>query len=173
MAKVFVGIGSNIDKRANVVGSVRALASRFGALTLSPVFESDAVGFDGDSFYNMVVAFETGRPPDEVAAMLGEVEHAHGRWRGKERFCSRTLDLDQLLYGDLVLDNGAMRLPHADVTKHAYVLRPLASLAGDILHVAEGKTYAQLWAECEPAAPQLVKVDLPELRTVRWLKGMS
>ena len=163
MARVFVGIGSNIDKRANVIGAVRALRERFGALTLSPVYESDAVGFEGDSFYNMVAAFETDRSPEEVVGVLAEIERAHGRVRGGERFCSRTLDLDQLLHGERLVDTEALRLPHADITEHAYVLRPLADLAGDWVHVGEGKTYAQMWAECAPTAAPLAEVDLPEL----------
>ena len=163
MAKVFVGIGSNMDKRANIVGSVRALREHFGELVLSPVYESDAVGFEGDSFYNMVAAFETAKPPEEITEILAQIERAHGRQRGEERFCSRTLDLDQLLHGDLVADTEVLCLPHTDIMKYAFVLCPLADVAGDLVHAGIGKTYAQLWRERAPDAPTLVEVVLTEL----------
>lgn len=164
MAQVFVGIGSNVDKRNNIISSVRDLDSRFTRLRMSPVYESEAIGFEGDSFYNLVVSFRTRLSPEQVADTLNEVELAHGRCRGEERFVSRTLDLDQLLYDDVVLSDNGICLPHSDIMAYAHVLLPLAKLASGMVHPVERKTYAQLWHESEENPRILAEVVLPELK---------
>src|SRR5690606_8668737 len=96
MARVYVSIGSNIDRAANIRAGVAALRERYGQITLSPVYDSRAVGFDGGDFYNLVAAFDTGEGVDEVAAWLREIERRQGRVRATPSgsFVSRTLDID-------------------------------------------------------------------------------
>src|SRR3972149_481857 len=128
MPRVYVSIGSNIDREKNLRGAVRALATRFGPLTLSRVYETEAVGFAGDNFYNLVTAFDTEEPVEELSVTLARIEMQHGRTRGANPFAPRTLDLDLLLYGDLVRHDGACDIPRPDIKKYAFVLGPLAEL---------------------------------------------
>ena len=142
-ARVFVSAGSNIEPRANLEAACAALEKQYGALTLSPVYESAPVGFSGPFFLNMVVAFETTDTPELTLAFLAELETRAGRDRSMGKFSSRTLDLDLLLFGDGV--DEALKLPHPDIERHAFVLRPLADLAPNLRHPVNGATMQELW----------------------------
>ncbi len=146
MPQVFVGIGSNIEREKNIRGGVADLRRRFGELSLSSVYESEAVGFDGNNFYNMVAAFDSDEGVEAITQALHEIEDAHGRTREGPRFSSRTLDIDLLLYGDLVLQQGKLELPRDEITKNAFVLCPMAELAPALQHPRLKKSYADLWA---------------------------
>ena len=139
----FVGVGGNIDPESVVPDGVRALEDRFGALECSPVYRSAAVGFDGDDFLNLVVAFPTSLAPDALVAALREVEAGFGRARRPGSLDSRTLDLDLLLYGDACI--AEVGVPRADILEHAFVLKPLADIAGERCHPVVGLTYRALW----------------------------
>jgi 2-amino-4-hydroxy-6-hydroxymethyldihydropteridine diphosphokinase len=159
MARVYVSIGSNIDREANIRGGVADLQERFGELTLSSVYESEAVGFDGDNFYNLVAAFDTGLDVLEVAWALREIEDAHGRTREGPRFSSRTLDIDMLLYDELLLQQGKLELPREEITKNAFVLWPLAEIAPELEHPVLHQTYAELWAAFDKDKQSLWPVE--------------
>lgn len=154
MTTIYVSIGSNIDRESNIRGGVAALRERFGELRLSTVYESEAVGFAGDPFYNLVASFETDARPDEVVAALRAIEDRFGRVRTGPRFSSRTLDIDLLLYGDAVFEQPVV-IPRQEITRNAFVLRPLAELAPDRVHPQTGKTYARMWQEFDQAAQPL------------------
>ena len=149
MARVYVSIGSNIDKEKNISSSVKALQEHFGDLDISNVYETKAVGFEGDNFHNLVVGFDTDESPLEISKVLKKIEADHYRIRGKEKFESRTLDLDQLLYGDLVMQMEGVNIPHPDIMRYNFVLKPLAELASDIEHPEEEKTINELWEAYE------------------------
>ena len=143
-ARVFVSAGSNIDPRANLGAACAALNQRYRDLKISPVYESPAEGFKGPPFLNLVASFLTKEPPREVLSALAELETAAGRDRSTGKFSSRTLDLDLLLHGDTVAAD--LKLPHPDITRYAFVLKPLANLAPDLRHPVTGAAIVELWA---------------------------
>jgi len=149
MTRVYVSIGSNIQREHHIRAGVHALRQRYGELRLSPVYESAAVGFDGDNFYNLVAAFDTEEPVETVDAFLRQVEDANQRERRGPRFGPRTLDIDLLLYGELVRQQGKPRLPRPEITENAFVLKPLADLAAQLRDPLSGRSYGQLWRDFE------------------------
>lgn len=159
MARVYVSIGSNIERDANIRGGVADLQRHFGELTLSRVYESEAVGFDGDNFFNLVAAFDTDEDVLAVAKILHEIENDHGRTREGPRFSSRTLDIDMLLYDDAVLKEGKLELPRDEITKNAFVLWPLAEIAPALKHPVLQRSYAELWADFDKEKQPLWPVE--------------
>ncbi len=147
MPRVYLGIGSNIDPQLHVALALDALAARFGSLCLSPVYESEAVGFAGDNFLNLVVGLDTTLSLDDLSRWLKALEARHGRTPQTPRFSARTLDLDILLYDDLAGDFGGIRLPRPEILANAFVLRPLADVAGDLRHPETGRCYADHWRD--------------------------
>ena len=145
--QVFLSFGSNIDRENNIRGGLDALAKQFGQVRLSPVYESESVGFDGEPFLNLVAEIHTRLSVGELAQLLRDIEADHGRRRGEKKLSSRTLDIDILTYDDLVGEHDGVSLPRDEILKHAFVLRPLADLAPQQLHPQLKKSYAALQQE--------------------------
>ncbi len=159
-AQVFIGVGSNIDREDNVRAGIRVLRDQFANVVTSTVYESSAVGFAGDNFYNLVVSMETTLAPAALQEKLHTIENQFGRQRGGPRYASRTLDLDLLLYDDLVCNEDGLQIPREDVTMFAFVLCPLSELAGELRHPVSGERYADLWAAFEQKDQALWSVGL-------------
>jgi len=145
MPRVYVSIGSNIDRETNIRGAVRMLRKHYGSLTLSRVYETPAEGFDGAAFYNLVAGFDIDEPVERVRQALVDIETAHGRKRGGARFGARTLDLDLLLYDDLVRHTDGVDIPRGEIVKYAFVLGPLAEIAPDLKHPETGERLRAMW----------------------------
>lgn len=159
MSRVYLSLGSNIDREHNLASGLSALARELGPLTLSPVYESQAVGFDGPTFLNLVVAFDSDWPVGRLAQFFHQVEADHGRVRGKKKLASRTLDIDILTHGSLTGLVDGVSLPRGEILKYAFVLQPLCDLAGDELHPQLGKPYRELLAQADFSAQPLWQVD--------------
>ncbi len=160
MARVYVSIGTNIDREQHVRAALEALEAHYGTLQSSLVYETASIGFEGDNFYNLVVGFDTDEAPADVADELRRIEDRNGRVRQGPRFSSRTLDLDLLLYDDLIIEDGRLQVPRDEITKHAFVLRPLAEIAGDRRHPTSGATFTQLWDAFPKDAQAIWPVEL-------------
>jgi len=145
MTTVYLSIGSNIEREKHLRAGISALKKQFGTLILSSVYESDAVGFDGQPFLNLVAAFETEHPPEQVDSLLDIIEKNNGRTREQKKFNPRTLDLDLILYGDYISQDPTLEIPRDEITQYAFVLEPLAEIAGELLHPVLKTSYDQLW----------------------------
>lgn len=161
MAKVYLGLGSNIDAPLHIGRALTALRCRFGTLQVSPVYESEAVGFDGDNFLNLVVAVDAQLSVGQLYEAMREIENDNGRDRHAPKFSGRTLDIDILLYDDYVGEVDGVVLPRDEIVKNAFVLKPLCDLAPDTVHPQYQKTFAQMWAEYDQNKQKLWQVDLP------------
>ncbi|MFZ2311872.1 MAG: 2-amino-4-hydroxy-6-hydroxymethyldihydropteridine diphosphokinase [Methylobacter sp.] len=145
MPRGYISIGSNIDKDKNIPASLRALEQAFGNLTVSSIYESDPVGFTGDAFYNLIVGFDSDLEVKTVAKQLRQIELDNGRTRDSKKFSARTLDLDLILYGDLVINDGRLQIPRDEIERYAFVLEPLAEVAPTLKHPISHISYADLW----------------------------
>lgn len=146
MAKIYICIGSNVDRVNNIARAIEELERCFGGLRLSSVYESNAMGFDGDPFFNVVAALASERSPLELISIFRAIEAASGRSRDDPRLGPRTLDLDLLLYDDQVIDRDGLVIPRREITEYAFVLCPLAEIAGALRHPVTGETYADMWS---------------------------
>ncbi|WP_226704760.1 2-amino-4-hydroxy-6-hydroxymethyldihydropteridine diphosphokinase [Microbulbifer elongatus] len=159
MATVYLSLGSNIDRNKHLSAGLDALVEAFGDLKMSQVYESEAVGFDGDNFYNLVAAIETDLPVGELALKLRDIEDENGRLRSGPKFSARTLDIDILTYDDLSGEVDGVKLPRGEILKNAFVLLPMSELAPETLHPVTGKTYLQLWDEYDQDSQKLWPVE--------------
>ena len=160
MARVYLGLGSNINPVENLRIGVSELRARFGELRVSAIYESAALGFAGADFLNMVVGFESEASPDELQQQAELIHDLSGRERGSGRFTSRPLDIDLLLYGDLVVDGPRLKLPRCDVLNYNFVLRPLAELEPGLVHPVTGKTLQEHWQNFDATSHPLRAVDV-------------
>ena len=147
MNTVFISIGSNIEREKHIHAGVKALTEKFGALQLSSVYQADAVGFSGEPFLNLIVAFDTQLSPTQVDAALDDIEKDNGRTAEQKKFNPRTLDLDLVLYGNFISDDPNLEIPRAEITRYAFVLEPLAEIAGHLKHPVTQQSYAELWED--------------------------
>ncbi len=142
ISRAYVGLGTNLgaDLSATLARAAQALAdlpqTRLAAL--SGAWRSAPVDAGGPDFLNAVAALETALAPLDLLDALQAIEQAHGRER-PYRNAPRTLDLDLLLYGDLVLDTPRLTLPHPRLGERAFVLRPLLEIAPDLASLALGE----------------------------------
>lgn len=160
MARIYISIGSNIEAERHLRLAIAELRKHYGELKLSSVYESEAVGFDGDNFLNMVVGLDTDEEVHTVLQTLREIEDRHGRIRSGPRFSARTLDLDLLLYDDLVVKEDALDLPRGEIIQNAFVLWPLAEIAPEIMHPVEQQSMAALWQGFDKESQKLWPITI-------------
>ena len=160
MTRVYVSVGSNQLARKYVPMALAAIKSEFSPVAVSPVYESVAVGFDGENFLNLVLGFDTSLSLSELADKLDQIEQSCGRKRGEERFTTRTMDLDLLIYGDLLRHDDEYGIPRNEITRYAFVLKPLSQLAPDYVHPELGVSFSRLWEQGDFSGQDLWEVEL-------------
>ncbi len=143
-----VGVGSNLGDRE---ATIRAAVARLGAtpgiriVQCSALIETAPVGPAQPNYLNGALALETSLAPSSLLAELLRVEREFGRVRDPSvRMGPRTLDLDLLLYGDLVIDEPGLAVPHPRMPERAFVLIPLAEIAPNAVNPRCGRTVASL-----------------------------
>ncbi|MBT2117442.1 2-amino-4-hydroxy-6-hydroxymethyldihydropteridine diphosphokinase [Dyella sp. LX-66] len=155
MARVYLSLGSNQQPQQYLRAALDELRARFGAIEVSPAYRSKAVGFDGPDFVNLAVGLDTELAPEALNDWLHALEDRHGRRRDVPRYSDRTLDVDIVLYGDLVRQGeGHLDIPRKEL-KHAFVLRPVADIAPGLRHPVDGRSMAELWAAFPVASEPL------------------
>ena len=146
MSRAYLSLGSNLQPERHLRSAIAALRARFGAVVVSPVYLTRAVGFDGNDFCNAAAVIDTDLEPQALNDWLHALEDAHGRDRSGPRYGDRTLDVDIVLFDDRTLDGpGHLRIPRPEL-QHAFVLKPLADIAAQVVVPGTGRTLAQLWA---------------------------
>ncbi len=158
--RVYVGLGSNLERERMIGAAVAALRADYDAIELSPFYDCASVGFDGSDFLNGVAAFASDQAIDALVASFHAIEDRLGRDRSLPKFASRPIDLDLLLYGDAIVEAPGLRVPRPEILEYAFVLRPLADLAPDLVHPETGETMAALWQRMAPTAPRLTPYPL-------------
>lgn len=152
MPRYFLSLGSNLEPEKHLRAAIRELRARFGDLGVSSVYQSEAVGFAGPPFWNLVVGLDSDLDAEALNAWLHALEERHGRVRGGPRYADRTLDLDIV-----AIDGRATDRPEL---QHAFVLAPLAEIAPEILEPRSGQTVGELQSQAANAVLRKLDVRL-------------
>lgn len=151
MNKVFLGIGTNLgNRKANLKKAIEMIGEHIGkVIKSSSVYETAPWGFDSeDDFLNMVVLVETTETPAELMKKITTIESKLGRERNQNRYSSRIIDIDILLYDELVINENGLKIPHPLMHERRFVLVPLNELVPELIHPVKGKSIRVLLEEC-------------------------
>jgi 2-amino-4-hydroxy-6-hydroxymethyldihydropteridine diphosphokinase len=152
MKIVFLGIGTNLGNREkNLEQAVARIEQSIGRVLISSsVFQTEPWGFQSEEdFLNMVVKIETELGPYVLLGKILAIESLMGRVRGPEHFSSRVIDIDILLYDNIIIDEENLRIPHPLLQERRFVLAPLCEIAAELIHPVLKKTFKELLEECE------------------------
>ncbi|WP_417872951.1 2-amino-4-hydroxy-6-hydroxymethyldihydropteridine diphosphokinase [Xanthomarina gelatinilytica] len=166
--KIYISLGSNKgDRLKNLQDAINFIFERIGKINIiSKVYNSPAFGFEGSDFLNCCVILETDIAPDEIMLALLEIETSMGRVReANAGYESRTIDLDILFVDEDVLETKLLKVPHPELHKRKFVLKPLLEIAPKLTHPTLHKNVADLLETCE---------DTSVLEPINiWLKNPS
>ncbi|MDE1168703.1 MAG: 2-amino-4-hydroxy-6-hydroxymethyldihydropteridine diphosphokinase [Pseudomonas sp.] len=145
LTRIYLGLGSNIDRETHLCAGLDALAGFLQQMECSAVFESQPVGIKSGPFFNLVVTALTDMPLMELDRRLKFIEADNGRYAPDRK--GLPLDIDVLMYGDLVGNFDGLVLPRAEILKNAFVLWPLSLIAPDVIHPGVNQRFDELWRE--------------------------
>jgi len=141
MTEAFVSIGSNIDPEKNIPAALELLCREVEVRAISTFYATEPVGAPGTpSFFNGAAKIETGREPRELKlVVLRGIEKKLGRIRSADKYAPRTIDLDLLIYGAIVINEPELVIPDPDICTRAFVAAPLLELAPGLILPDSGK----------------------------------
>ena len=150
MERIYIGMGSNLaDPAEQLRSAIESLAQlpHTELVAVSAFYQSDSLLPGQPRYTNTVAALDSSLAPLDLLDALQAIENAQGRER-LERWGPRTLDLDIVLFGDRLIDEPRLKVPHYHLQERAFVLYPLAELAPADLRLADGRTLTDLLAAC-------------------------
>lgn len=150
-----IALGSNLgDREATLARAAESLAALGRVVAVSPWLQTAPVGYaDQPDFLNGAVLLETQLTPEDLLSHLLQLELQHGRDRSHGIVKGpRTLDLDLLLYDDVIMTTSELTLPHPEMHTRRFVLEPLAAIAPQIQHPLLQQTILQLLQKLDSAA---------------------
>ncbi len=162
IASVYLALGANLgDRAANLQAAIAALPTWMHLLACSPVYETEPWGYtDQPAFLNQAVAGQTALSPEDLLIGLKDLEAILGR-KPTFHYGPRVIDIDILLYDDLILDTPTLILPHPRLHERAFVLAPLADIAPDLVHPRLGKSMRDLLAAADRTGVKLFQPGVP------------
>lgn len=155
MIRVVLGIGSNINREENIASAMSAIRDEYGNLEISPVYETESVGFQGAAFLNLVVGLHSSSSIEQIRAHMQGIEKSLGRVKGPKTFDDRSLDIDLLLYGGLC--DPEFNIPRDEIARYAFVLKPLSDLYPDDIHPLTGASFLEMWRSFEDSSQKLIE----------------
>lgn len=165
MTLAYVSGGSNLDAERNLILAAGELKRLHPGARFSRCYRNAAVGFEGPDFINFVVELPVQGTPAQLKVELEQIELRCGRSRNAPRWQPREMDLDILLFGEIVQDVPGLVIPRPDLLRWGFMLGPLAELAPELEHPSQKKTLQQLWQAFDRQANPLTPVVI-DLNTV-------
>ena len=155
---VYLSLGSNVGQREVQLRDAQLRLATIGRVSaVSPVYETEPVEFTAQPwFLNCAVAIETDQTPQQLMAAILRIEEEMGRRRVQKKG-PRSIDIDILLFDDLVLESKELTIPHPAMHQRRFVLEPLADIAPQVLHPVFRKTIREL-LDALPAGQQVRKL---------------
>jgi 2-amino-4-hydroxy-6-hydroxymethyldihydropteridine diphosphokinase len=163
---VYIGIGSNLgDRMQHILDALKQLSDKCG-ITLtqsSPIYESEALGLDElaseePPYLNAVARIDTVLDPEALLCILQSIEITFSRPANRAKNAPRTIDLDMLLYNDLVLNSATLTIPHPKMAKRMFVLAPMSDIAPELREPATSRTIAEMKADLGTGGGQVTRV---------------
>lgn len=141
----YIGLGSNIDPVRHLREAVDCLGQEFKIWAISPVYESPALGSTGQAhFLNAAVLVETVLSPRALRRALMKIETKLGRIKGQDKYAARTIDLDLVLYNQVVADLDGHHIPDPTILTYPHLVRTLADIAPGLVHPVTGQPLAEI-----------------------------
>lgn len=165
MTKLYLLLGGNLGDKKSVFAEARMILEKaIGKITAqSALYETEPWGFDSeDLFWNQVLEITTVLSPDEVLQQTQNAETGLGRIRKANQYASRIIDIDILFYGELIINQANLIVPHPRIQERKFTLIPLHEIAPDLIHPVFQKNIRQLLDECTDPLKVVKVPDLPE-----------